>query len=74
MRIRLLDILCLVYSLPVLADDGLVFVRHTIDGFNPNSSCAVLDVDADGDLDIVAGGSWYEASSVAGGIGCAMWR
>jgi dienelactone hydrolase len=61
MRIRFLCMLSLAYSLPALAADGLVFVRHTIDGSNPNSSCAVLDVDADGDLDIVAGGSWYEA-------------
>jgi acetyl esterase/lipase len=61
MRIRCCFTLLLTYSVSAVAGDELPFVRHTIDATNPNSSCAVVDVDADGDLDIVAGGHWYAA-------------
>ncbi|QDU97733.1 FG-GAP-like repeat-containing protein [Lignipirellula cremea] len=37
------------------------FLQHTIDADAVNPACAAMDVDADGQLDIVAGGFWYQA-------------
>lgn len=42
------------------ASQGISFRLHTINANATFSSCAVLDVDHDGQLDIVSGGYWYE--------------
>ena len=39
------------------------FVAHEINASSAFSACAAIDVDHDGDLDIVSGGFWYEAPS-----------
>jgi hypothetical protein len=36
------------------------FVKHCIDD-GMNETCAVVDVDGDGSLDIVAGTHWYKS-------------
>jgi dienelactone hydrolase len=40
---------------------GTYFTAHPVDLTNPNSAAAVMDVNRDGRLDIVAGGWWYAA-------------
>ncbi len=47
----------------VEADDGLKFQLHVVDSNAIFSSCGVMDVDKDGDQDIVSGAWWYEAPS-----------
>src|SRR5262245_31961823 len=39
----------------------LAFRRHTLNADSAFPSCAVIDVNHDGKLDIVSGGFWYEA-------------
>jgi len=39
----------------------VAFRRHVINGDSEFSACAAIDVNADGRLDIVSGGFWYEA-------------
>ena len=41
--------------------EELTFSAHEINASSAFSSCAALDVNRDGKLDIVAGGYWYEA-------------
>lgn len=50
-------------TLPAYAAENLGFRRHDIDAQATNSTCATIDVNHDGKLDIVAGGHWYEAPS-----------
>jgi dienelactone hydrolase len=45
----------------VLHADQPVFRRHVINADSTNCACAVLDVNCDGKLDIVAGNLWYQA-------------
>lgn len=45
----------------VLSADEPLFRRHVINADSTNCACAVLDVNGDGKLDIVAGNLWYQA-------------
>ena len=48
--------------LPKLAQSGEVGFRlHTIDATSTYSAAAAIDVNRDGELDVVCGGWWYEA-------------
>ncbi|MGQ9504442.1 MAG: alpha/beta fold hydrolase [Thermogutta sp.] len=42
------------------AAESIRFVRHAINPESEFTSCAVFDVNGDGQMDIVAGGWWYE--------------
>ena len=45
-----------------LAEEGRdSFRRHIVNADSTFCACAVMDVNGDGQLDIVSGGSWYEA-------------
>lgn len=57
----LLCLLGLITGLPVAAQDRLPFLRHTIDGENRNSACCLIDVNRDGQMDIVCGNHWYQS-------------
>lgn len=50
------------FASPVRSDEPKFAVK-TIDAVGESPSCAVIDVNADGRLDIVSGGFWYEAPS-----------
>lgn len=45
----------------VAADSPRVFRKHVINASARYSSCAAIDVNRDGKLDIVSGGFWYQA-------------
>ena len=51
---------CCVLNLTACADEP-VFRRHVINGESTFPACAVFDVNADEQLDIVSGGWWYAA-------------
>lgn len=57
----MLMIVWTVSQVHLLAQSSQPFRLLEIDPQNPNSSCAVLDVDADGHLDVVCGRYWYRA-------------
>lgn len=46
-----------------VAGEEVGFARHIINPDSEYSACATLDVNRDGKLDIVSGGSWYESPS-----------
>ena len=48
------------FASPTIADEPR-FAVMSIDAAGESPSCAVIDVNADGRLDIVSGGFWYEA-------------
>jgi len=56
-------LLCCPAVSPAAADEPpeIHWKLHTIDAENINSSGAIMDVDRDGKLDIIAGQFWYEA-------------
>jgi len=59
-RLLLLSALVLTGATGLLAGD-LTFVRHEINSESTYEACAVMDVNGDGQLDVVSGGWWYEA-------------
>jgi dienelactone hydrolase len=60
--VLMLGICSLCDVVPLMADELAVrFRRQLIDANCENSSCAAIDVDRDGRLDIVAGDHWYRA-------------
>lgn len=42
------------------AEDSPRFVRHVINAESEFTACAVVDVNGDGQMDIISGGWWYE--------------
>lgn len=59
-RATLIGVVVLIAQLQVQAGD-LQFRRHVINPDTDYSAAAVVDVDRDGQLDIVCGGDWYQA-------------
>ena len=61
-RLFVLFVPCL-FAIPASADtpEDVSWKLHTIDADNINSSGAMVDVNRDGKLDIIAGQFWYEA-------------
>src|SRR5262249_52385525 len=54
----------------VVKSDELLFKKHAIDLGSLSESCAVVDVNRDGRLDIVSSENWYEQGpALAGGKG-----
>ena len=50
--------------------DEILFRKHAIDLGSLSESCAVVDVNRDGRLDIVSSENWYEqGTALAGGKG-----
>src|SRR6267142_4781587 len=43
-----------------VSSDEIVFRKHTIDLGSSSESCAVMDMNRDGRLDIVSSENWYE--------------
>ncbi len=67
-RPNLTVLLSLALGIPLLFDalrsagaEPPLFRTHTIDATSEYAACAAIDVNDDGKLDIVSGGSWYEA-------------
>ncbi|MCA9061827.1 MAG: VCBS repeat-containing protein [Planctomycetaceae bacterium] len=55
---------------PQSRDSSLSFQQHVIDGESTMHSCAAIDINRDGRLDVVTGGAWYERPATAG----AAWK
>ena len=54
----------------VVNSDEILFRKHAIDLGSLSESCAVVDVNRDGRLDIVSSENWYEqGTALAGGKG-----
>jgi hypothetical protein len=60
-RAVLAGILLLRFGLTALKADEPKWKQHTINGQSEFEAAGVFDVDNDGKLDIVAGGTWYQA-------------
>lgn len=54
--------ICLMLVTSALSADaaGPQFRRHVIDADSTYAACAVVDVDRDGQLDVISGGWWYQ--------------
>jgi dienelactone hydrolase len=65
MTIRTICVSCAValfLELPIfVCGEEIGFRRHVIDPLSEFGACAAMDVNRDGKLDIVCGGSWFEA-------------
>ena len=60
LAVSLLPSLILSRNRGVVNSDEILFKKHAIDLGSLSESCAVMDINRDGRLDIVSGENWYE--------------